>query len=197
MAQYTPSSGDYCRPHRCPWGATPVRSMQVVSSIVASTVIPLGRYVALLGGATTSAGQIIPGAALGSAVVLGVGIASANGANPANSSATAGPSIPVWEANPQVEFRAISKGAPIGSSLIGLRRSIQWDSTLNVQYVDLTASTAADWRVVVTETLPGLTGNVDGDSGCYVAFKFLPHLTENIGSSIALTSTTPILAFFS
>ena len=38
--------------------------------------------------------------------------------------------------------------------------------------------------------------NAEGDSGGYVAFKFLSRLTENIGSSIALTSTTAILAFY-
>lgn len=195
MAQYTPSSGDYCRPHRSPWGGFPVRSLAPVSSIVASSVIPLGRQVSILGGASTAAGQLIPGAALGSANVLNVGIASANGANPANSSAVANLPIPVWEANPHVEFRAISKGAPIGSSHLGLRRSLAWDSTLNVQYVDLTASTAADWRVVVTETLEGLTGHAAGDSGCYVAFKFLSKLEGSIGSSVAITSTSPLLAF--
>lgn len=195
MAQYTPSSGDYCRPHRTPWGAFSARSFQVVSSIVASSVIPVGRQVSIVGGASTAAGQLIPGAALGSAATLNVGIAAANGANPANSSAIAGAVIPVWEANPNAEFKAISKGAPIGSSHIGLRRSLAWDSTLNVQYVDLTASTAADWRVIVTETLEAQTGHVAGDSGCYVAFKFLSKLTESIGSSVALTSTTPILAF--
>jgi hypothetical protein len=197
MAQYTPSSGDYCRPLTSPWGAFPIKSMQPVSSIVASSVIPLGRQVSLVGGTSTSAGQIIPGAALGAAATQNVGIAAANGANAANSSATANGFIPVWEANPMVEFKAVSKGAPLGSSHVGLRRSLQWDSTLNVQYVDLTASTAADWRVVVTGILPQLTGNVEGDSGGYVSFRFLPHLTENIGSSVALTSTTPILAFYS
>lgn len=195
MAQYTPSSGDYCRPHRSPFGHFPTRSMQLVSSIVTSSIVPLGRQVSLLGGASTSAGQIIPGAALGTAAVQNVGIAAAAAVN--TSSAVTGPAFPIWEANPMVEFKAISKGAAVGSSHIGLRRSLQWDSTLNVQYVDLTASTAADWRVVVTEILPAQTGHVEGDSGCYVAFKFLPHLVENIGSSVALTSTTPILAFFS
>ena len=197
MAQYTPSSGDYCRTHRSPWSNFPTRSMQALSSIVLSSVIPLGRMVSLLGGATTSAGQIIPSAALGAAGTQIVGIAAFNAMNPANSSATANGFGPVWEANPLSEFKAITKGAPNGSSCIGLRRSLQWDSTLNVQYIDLTTSTSTEWRVLVTENLFGLTGHVEGDSGTYMAFKFLPHLTENIGSSVAITSTTPILAFFS
>ena len=195
MAQYTPSSGDYCRPHRSPWGNFPTIALQLVSSIVASSVVPLGRCVAILGGATTSAGQVIPSHALGGAPVLIAGIAAEASTN--TSSAVAGPMVSIWEANPLVEFKAISKGAPIGSSLVSLRRSLAWDSTLNVNYVDLTASTATDWRVCVTGTLPSLTGHADGDSGCYVSFKFLPHLTENIATSVAVTSTTPILAFFS
>ena len=63
----------------------------------------------------------------------------------------------------------------------------------------MSASTAADWRVVVTKVLgPMGAGGVvtEGDSGGYVAFRFFPHLEGNIGSSAALTSTSPLLAFF-
>jgi hypothetical protein len=107
------------------------------------------------------------------------------------SSAVLGQTIAVWEANPMVEFKATTVGAAQASSCLGLRRSLQYDSTLKIHRIDLTASTATDWRVVITQNL-----GAEGDSGGYMAFRFLSKLTENIGSSAAITSTTPILAFY-
>jgi hypothetical protein len=40
----------------------------------------------------------------------------------------------------------------------------------------------------------GLQGQV-GDTGGQVTFKFLSRITENTGSSVAITSTTAVLAF--
>ena len=115
------------------------------------------------------------------------------------SSAVAPPRVSIWEANPNVEFKAITKGAALGSSSLGLRRALAWDSTLKVHYVDMTASTATDWRVVVTRNL-GYPGGAspagEGDSGGYVAFRFLTKLNENIGTSAAVVSTLPVLAFY-
>jgi hypothetical protein len=106
------------------------------------------------------------------------------------SSGTTGPFISVWEANPQVEFRAATKGGPLASSNVGLRKSLVFDSTLNIAWVDLSVSTATDWRVVVTQNIGTL-----GDSGGDVAFRFLNHGAEQWNSTIA--SSSPLLAFFS
>ena len=192
MADVTLSSGSICRPYRSPWGAFPIKHCKPLSS---NAAIHLGRPMELVGGATTSAGQVTPHST-GDNTFLLVGIAASSLA--AGSSGTANGVIPIWEANPAVEFVANSFGAPIGSSNIGKRRKLVWDSTLNISKVDLSVSTATDWRVVITGVggengNEGLAGTL-GDTGGQVTFKFLPMLAENINSSIP--STTPLLAFF-
>jgi hypothetical protein len=107
------------------------------------------------------------------------------------SSAVQSPSISVWEANPNVEFKAVTKGGTIGSSMMGKRRSMNFDSTLNIAWIDCTVSSNADWRVVVTGIVDG-----EGDSGGYVSFRFLTQIVDQVGSSIAQTSTSPLLAYF-
>jgi hypothetical protein len=76
--------------------------------------------------------------------------------------------VTVYEANPMVEFKAVTKGATLESSHVGSARTLAWDSTLSITYVDLGASTAADNRVLVTDLVDDI-----GDSGGFVAFRFL------------------------
>jgi hypothetical protein len=76
--------------------------------------------------------------------------------------------IPIWEANPMVEFKAATLGGTLVSSHVGSARSIVWDSTLKIALVDLGASSATDNRVLVTELIDAV-----GDSGGYVAFRFM------------------------
>lgn len=95
-------------------------------------------------------------------------------------------SIPIWEANPMVEFKAVTKAATLISSHVGSARTLAWDSTLNIHYVDLGASTAADNRVIVTQLL-----DAEGDSGGYVAFRFM---AQPRGSTS--NSSSPWLAFY-
>lgn len=184
MADITLSSGSYCRPWRSPWGAFPTKSM-LLSTGVSSAAILLGRAVTLDWSGSTTAGLVKASTADNTFFLVGIA-AETKG----TTSATRDP-ILVWEANPLVEFRAQTKTAALASSHVGLRKTLHWDSTLGVSYVDLGASTASDYRVVVT----GLIDN-EGDSGGSVSFKFMSRLEGNIGSSVAITSTSPILAFF-
>lgn len=195
MADVTLSSGSICRPYRSPWGAFPIKHMKPIST---NARIDAGRVVHLNWTAATSTagGQIVPSTADNAFMIVGVAASSLA----AGSSAVANTPIPVYEANPNVEFVANTKGAPLGSSQIGLRRTLHWDSTLAISYVDLAASTASDWRVIVTgcngeNGVTGLQGEI-GDTGAQVTFRFLSQLDGNIGSSVALTSTTPLLAFY-
>lgn len=195
MADVALSSGSICRPYRSPWGAFPIKHMKPIST---NARIDVGRVVHTNWTAATSTagGQIVQSTADNAFMIVGIAASSLA----AGSSGTANSAIPVWEANPNVEFRAFTKGAPLGSSQIGLRRTLHWDSTLAISYVDLSASTAADWRVIVTGVngengVTGLKGD-PGDTGGEVTFRFLSQLDGNIGSSIALTSTTPLLAFY-
>lgn len=191
MAQYTPSSGDIMRPLRSPWGAFPVRQFPVASTnaqIEMGTVLTLSTA-ASVGGVAQFAG--IPATAAGGLVLFGTLGVTAEKVPAATSSAVGPQTVAVWEANPMVEFKATTIGAAQVSSCIGLRKALQWDSTLKIHRIDLTASTTTDWRVVITQNL----GN-EGDSGGYMAFRFLSKLTENIASSAAVTSTSPVLAFY-
>ncbi len=194
MADVTLSSGSICKPYRSPWGSFPVRHMKAIST---NARIDMGRLVHLnwTAATSTSGGQIVQSTADNAFMIVGIAASSLA----AGSSGTANSPIPVWEANPNVEFRAFTKAAPLGSSVIGLRRTLHWDSTLNISYVDLSASTAADWRVIVTgcngeNGVTGLKGEL-GDTGAEVTFKFVSQLEGQIGSSVAITSTTAILAF--
>ena len=185
MAEITLSSGSICRPFRSPWGNFPTKSMQC-STGVSSAAINIGRMVTLDWSGSTNCQRVK--ASTADNFFFGVGIAAQT---VSGSTAVTGSEISVWEANPMVEFRAATKGAALASSNVGLRKTLHWDSTLAINYVDLTASTAADWRVIVT----GLIGN-EGDTGGEVSFRFMSRLTENTGSSVAITSTSPVLAFF-
>lgn len=189
MADFVLSSGSICRPHRSPFGNFPVKT-GLLSTGVSSAAIVIGRRLTLDWTGSTTAGLVIASThAIGGAPFMLVGIA-AMGAS--GSTAATRNEIQYWEANPMVEFKAATKGATLQSSNIGQRKKLTRDSTLDIEYVDLTASTAADWRVIIT----GLV-DAEGDSGGYVSFRFLSRLQDNIGSSIAQTSTTPLLAFFS
>lgn len=186
MADITPSSGSICEPLRTPWGAFHTRHY-AVSTGVSSAAIYQGRMVTLdftEADPTTNASYVK--ASTVNAFNYGVGIA---GALVSGSTAVVGvTSLPVYEANPMQEFSAITKGGTLQSSQVGLSKTLQWDSTLNIQYVDLGASTAGNHRVIVTQLL-----DAQGDSGGRVAFRFLTNRYEQ-GSTIL--SSTPYLAFY-
>lgn len=189
MAQYVPSSGDYARPYRSPWGAFPTRQFLNAST---NARVEIGTLVTLSTGAQVggvSQLAVIPATGVGAGSINIVGF-TAELSSAYASSAVTGQPVMVWEANPMVEFKAITKGGAQASSVIGLRKAITWDSTLKVHYIDLTASTATDWRVVMTQNL-----GAEGDSGGYMAFRFIGHLAGQIGSTIE--SSSPLLAFYS
>ena len=186
MTDFTLSSGSICRPYRSPWGAFPTRGVRTEST---SAAIAVGQPVTLgtAGSTTYDCAIAVAGNAPNMFNTIGIA-AEAEAAG--GSSAVAGATISVWEANPLVEFKAVTKGGVLASSLVGLRRSLVWDSTLGIAWVDLSASTATDWRVLVTQNLDAV-----GDSGGYVAFRFLSQTGSQINSTIL--SSSPLLAFYS
>jgi hypothetical protein len=186
MAEISLSSGSVCKPFRTPWGAFNTRSY-FVSTGVSSAAIHVGRPVTLdytEAGATTNAGYIKASTADNTFYLVGIAASPASG-----STAVVGVTdVQVYEANPMAEFQANTKGGAVTSSLVGTARTLHWDSSLNIAYVDITGSTAADFRVVVTQLL----GN-QGDTGGPVAFRFISNRREQ-GSTI--NSSTPFLAFY-
>ena len=184
MTDFTLSSGSICRPYRSPWGAFPTRGMRTEST---SAAIAIGLPVTL--GTAGSTNQDCAVVSTVATFINLIGIAAEAEAS-GGSSLVASATISVWEANPLVEFKAVTKGATLTSSLVGTRRTLAHDSTLNIAYVDLADSTATNWRVVVTQNLDAV-----GDSGGYVAFRFLAETGSQINSTIL--SSSPLLAFYS
>jgi hypothetical protein len=186
MADYTLSSGNVCEPYRTPWGAFHTRHY-AVSSGVSSATIHVGRPVTLdytLAGNTSNAGYVKASTADNTFYLVGIAGAEASGSTAVNAVTT----IPVYEANPMQEFSAVTKGGTLQSSQVGLTKTLHWDSTLNIAYVDLSASTVTDHRVVVTQLL-----NDQGDSGGRVAFRFISNQRAQ-GSTV--NSSTPYVAFY-
>jgi hypothetical protein len=165
MAEISLSSGSICRPFRSPWGAFPIRHMPL-STGVSSLAIRLGQQVRLDDRTSTCGHRIM--AAITTGETLLVGIAAEGTIAGSGSTSTVDTEIPVWEANPMVEFVANTKGGALVSTIVGSARSLAWDSTLNICYVDVGASTGADNRVVVTELIDNI-----GDTGGRVAFRFM------------------------
>lgn len=165
MADVTLSSGMICRPYRTPWGAFTNRSMPL-STGVSSLAIRVGSIVRLDDRTSTCGHRIMWTGTSGDSLI--VGIAAEGTIAGSGSTSTVDTEIPVWEANPMVEFQANTKGGALVSTLVGSARTLAWDSTLNIAYVDAGASTAANNNVIVTEIL----GNI-GDTGGAVAFRFM------------------------
>ena len=168
MADFTLSSGNICRPYRSPWGNFPIRGF-TISTGISSNVIQLGRVVSLDVNTATNGSRILPSSQTAGVVmstaIIGV---SAEAVSSNDSTAAADRVIPVWEANPQVEFRANTQGAVLASSQIGINKALVWDSTLTIHKVDLSNSTLINVRVTVTQLIDAI-----GDSGGAVAFRFL------------------------
>ena len=185
MTDFVLSSGNVCVPFRAPWGAFTTKSYGL-STGVSSAAIARGRLVTLdyteAGASTNSA--FVKGST-GDNFFYAVGIAAEGSAA---TGTPAGTMLAVYEANPFVEFAAVTKGANLSNSIVGRTATLHRDSTLDIQYVDLSGSTAADHRVVVTQLI-----DAQGDSGGKVAFRFISDRRDQ-GSTI--NSSTPFLAFY-
>ncbi len=168
MVDFVLSSGNICRPYRSPWGNFPTRGF-ALSSGISSNAIQLGRIVGLDVNTDANARKILPSSQTAGVVmstaIVGVAAEAAVGPGSTNSSGTI---ISVWECNPNVEFRAHTRGATLQSSQIGKYKAIEWDSTLTIHLINLSNSTAINVRAVITQHIDAL-----GDSGGAVAFRFI------------------------
>lgn len=182
MTDITLSSGHYMRPFRSRNGGSfPVRQMGLSTG---STTIRLGTVVGLdqnstLGASLIAASSVTSNALVSTAIV---GVAAAGVYGSTNDSGTL---IPVWEADPQVEFRANTGHGTLNSTLLGTVHAIFRDSTLNIDLVDVGASCLS------TPILYALiTGLIDapGDSGGAVSFRFVsfdPNSSLSTGRRLA------------
>lgn len=187
MTDFVLSPANYMRPWRSPWGAFPTRTC-ALSTGVSSQAITLGTVVSLDANSTVNQHQITASSQTSNTIVSTavVGV-SAENTGARSSTTTQGTLIPVWEANPQVEFRANTRAATLASTLVGTARDILWDSTLKIALINVGASCLGTQiaRVIVT----GLIDNI-GDSGGAVSFRFCA--TDPLSS----LSTGRLLAFY-
>ena len=171
MADYALNSGDFIRPHKSPWGAFPARSCKL-STGISTNVIKVGQVVGLDTDSTAyrdcvkpvpqSSGSLEPVAAS----IVGI---AAEGSTSMGSQNAQGTVISVWEANPNVEFRARTRFGLLNSTIVGTHKEIHRDSTLGIDVISLRASSLATPAncVIVTGLL-----DASGDSGGAVTFKF-------------------------
>lgn len=187
MADITPTAGDYIRPHRSPWNNFPIRGFPL-STGISSNVVYLGAVVGLDLNTSTNGDCIVPSSMTSNTVIstaiVGIAAEASNAPSSTNAQRTI---VPVWECNPQVEFRARTRNGTLASTMAGSPRDLLWDSTLHIHLVNAGASSFAGTpvRVIVTELIDAI-----GDSGGAVAFRFP---TRDVTSSL---STANILAFY-
>src|SRR5262245_9405751 len=188
MADITPGAADYVRPHRTPWGGFHTRTMQL-STGISSVVLNVGMIVQLDPNTATNGNLIVPSSLTSNTVAstqtVGVVAENSTAIGGKNAQFT---QVPVWDANPQCEFRARTRNGLLQSTLVGSHaHAILWDSTLRIHLINVGASCVAG--LVGYVTITELIDNV-GDSGGAVAFKFNP---RDATSSL---STANLLAFF-
>lgn len=186
MTDITPTAGDYIKPHKTPWGSFPIRSVKLSTGISSNTIV-IGQVVGLDVNSTSFQDCIVPSSLTSNTIVSTaiVGIAMENSTALGNNNAQ-GTFVPVCEANPMVEFRARTRNGLLNSTIVGQTKSLLWDSTLGITYVNVGGDSATTpVHVVVT----GLIDN-SGDSGGLVTFKFCARDPQ---SSL---STATVLAFF-
>ena len=184
MAQLTNSTRTTPRPYRSRKGDYSVWTFDA-STAISTAVIKYGDVVQFDVNVTTHFNKIVKSSTMAnvpnvvSTALLGVAVSGGTG----DGSTTAGQGYPekiqVCLADAATEFLFPTKqaGADHGSSLVGLRKAIGYDSTLGMFYLDMANSTAGDATVIITECIePGTT------NGQYVA-KFLSTNTARFVSA--------------
>ena len=121
MADIALNAGDFVRPWRSPWGAFPIRSMKLSTGISSNTV-RVGQLVVLDTGSTSYTDSIVPAVqssgSLNPSAATVVGFAAEN-STAAGALTAQGTYIPVWDANPNVEFRARTRFGLLNSTIVG------------------------------------------------------------------------------
>ena len=180
MTDFTLSSGNTIRPHRSPWGGFPLKAMKL-STGISSRMIYIGTVVGLDQGSTAFADCIQPitissrSLNPGASQLVGVSAETASsavpgsGLNVTSTSLGAQGSIMVWEAHPSVEFKGWTRFGLLNTTMVGQPKELTRDTTLNVDLVNLSASSLATPTncVIITSLV-----DASGDSGGAVTFRF-------------------------
>lgn len=178
MTDFVLSSGSQIAPHRSPYGGFPIKHLAISTGLTTNAIYK-GSLVCLDKTSTLHA-SVQRSSAVGAPYIVGYAAEAA-------STHAVGTTIAVYEADPRVEFRGATKNGVLNSTYVGEQKTVAYDSTLNIHYVDLVDSTVANYRVIVTQLIDAV-----GDSGGYVAFR---HMTQGLRNS-SVQSTVNILAFY-
>lgn len=135
MADITPTSNSWPYPYRTPWGAAHTVSYRESTA----QSFRLGYLLQSDTAVSTSAHRVVTASTLSTALI---GIAAEKASSAIDTF------IPVWEANPMTEFVWQTKEA-LASTMIGAARSIGFDSTLNIYYINANSS-EAEARLTIT-----------------------------------------------
>ena len=212
MAQWTNSSGHWLRPYRSPYGSPRIEYYQESTAAATTATIRVGDVVRRSTVTTTGGFRVRrdPSTAgnganlvhIGGAEVLGIAVTASSATDPSNGAVgyvddssdgtqngLAPRTVGVAVADGLTEYLGYfyqgDTAARAASSLAGLNRPLQYDSTRNTYFVASTNSTAA----LVNVRIVGFPNDVLGDSGGVPClFKFLSsqvHASVNIGNQVA------------
>lgn len=177
MTDFVLSSGNTIRPHRSPWGGFPTKGFPL-STGISSNVIRTGQVVQLDLATSTTADCIVPvslsSRSLNPTAASIVGIAAespgaVNGNTGLGSTNSYRTVAMVYDANPNVEFKAWTRFGTLQSTNVGAIYEFTRDSTLNIDLINLSASSLATPAkcALVTSLIDSI-----GDSGGAVTFRF-------------------------
>jgi hypothetical protein len=152
MPDITPSSGDYVRAYRSPWGAPFIQSAPESTS----QTYKVGAVLQNLDGRLQIAS--VSGSTVSSTSIVGIA------AEPASS--VAGTKRIFFSANPNQEFTARTRNGTLQSTTVFTQAGLVYDSTKEIFLVDLAANSTG-LLVVITENIDST-----GSSGGQVAFRF-------------------------
>lgn len=163
MADITLSAGSGIRPYRIAAGSPRIMTFLGASTIASTANIRVGQVVQF-DVTSTSLHKVIrtssaAGTPLLSTTICGVAAGAYTSTDGANFP------VSVWVASPQTEFIFPTKIAGTTPELLGVGMGLAFDSTLAIHYL-VANSTAADWRVYVTE-VPNA-----GDTNGYLVGRF-------------------------
>ena len=196
MAEITQSAGSYLRPWRNPLGGPFPITHRKQSTGGSSLIIRIGTVLGLDPNSTVYADCVVPSSQTSNTIVStaivgvaaeGPGAVSGGIASGIGSTNTQGTLIPIWEANPHMEFMAYTRNGALASTLVGTPRDLLWDSTNFITLVNSGASSLSTPlnTVIVTELIDNI-----GDTGGRVAFRFC------VKDPLSSLSTGCRLAFF-
>lgn len=209
MAQWTNSSGHFLRPYRSPFGSPQIRYFQESTAAASTATIRVGDVVRRSTVTTTGGFRIRrdPSTAgnganlmhLGGAEVIGIAVTGSTSdgsttgliddSSGANTYPAEGKKIGVAVADGLTEYLGYfyqgDTAARAVSSLIGLTRPLQYDSSRNTYFIASTNSTVALVNVRIMDFPQDVLGSCGGVPCVFKFLSSLVHPAVNLANQVA------------